>query len=367
MADFGLELPDIDKHRARQALEMITGNTDLGVAYLFDPGGPPAEEMFDPVPAGRYDTARSTLMAIVEQMAEQFVADPLEHGMRAAPMMTVLALLDEIPATTDDLLPLAVEVLNTGSTMAFDDLFTVGPMFGKVGRAKLLNAVAAAGVISPQEAAHIKKSLRNPIIGNDLMLFDKEGEEKLSDRIPENFTADFEPTDSARTFADTLAQAKDTDDILPFTVGLLGGPKSFLRREAADEASVAMVRRMELEHFVAWLAAYETDWNSHGFSHVPVEPIFDFVIDEHRMTVDVRTMVIPQATPFHVGCQQHPEHQDHLLDEVGRLSRTLTDIGVSHGHLHEGNILVSPSEAGPLIHVIDFDKGVLTRTLQTSD
>jgi|GEM_PF-2384610 len=128
-----------------------------------------------------------------------------------------------------------------------------------------------------------------------------------------------------------------------------------------------LIRHITAPSYFSWKKAFESSdyWKEQGFEYVPVEPIIS-VKPKGFTSVDVFTRVIkgPSVAEWKKNRGSFIEEIDHRVNQI---QDGLNDLGIAHGHAHEGNFVLyfQRKEDGtadlshpPRVYVIDFDQAV---------
>ncbi len=138
-----------------------------------------------------------------------------------------------------------------------------------------------------------------------------------------------------------------------------------------DEASV---RHVDIDTAHTWANAYlaASAWKEAGFDYIPVEPIIGISSDGSEI-VDVVTVNLRGRAYYHSDVLlslYSPEIANHIKQIHDSIVDTLNDLGLAHGHLHEGNFVIVPEtdaqgnidfDVCPRVYVIDFDRAQIQR------
>ena|SRR3989344_3157607 len=139
-----------------------------------------------------------------------------------------------------------------------------------------------------------------------------------------------------------------------------GQPENTLRDKV-------IIRNIDLSTYEAWKKAYEACnfWKEKGFDYVPVEPIVKVNPSKEGMfKVDIVTRVL-KGLSFSSLMSKSGMYVDYINDMGIKIIEGLNELGIKHGHAHQGNfVVVFPvSETGkiqleklPRVYIIDFDE-----------
>ncbi|MBI2473791.1 hypothetical protein HYV70_04535 [Candidatus Uhrbacteria bacterium] len=129
-----------------------------------------------------------------------------------------------------------------------------------------------------------------------------------------------------------------------------------------------IIRHIDALPYFFWKKVYEDAefWKEKGFDYVPVEPIVKASYNEKTKKFDVATRVLvgPSVRMWKRETSLYTEFID---GQVQKIQYLLEELGVEHGHIHEGNFIVyfDRDEQGeplldkpPRVYVIDFDMAV---------
>ncbi len=294
-----------------------------------------------------YRLARQTLRTVATTTVARIRSDPESMHARAVPLLQIghYGLGDGLTAQeVVDIVPRVASLVTV-----LDDLALVAPTLSKRDFAALVKSLVGRKLLSSDAGAGIKEEMRGKGVKNKLRIDSSDSSQE-----------------APRQFAQLAQKCMQDDVVRSYTVSMLGGPKAFLKGDPEKPGEVIMVRRMELESFVGWLAAYEAAdiWRRQGFKYIPIEPILDFVIDERTLYVDVRTMLlrpVKNAVAVEAGMSDLERRQLH--DQLGRIAAGLDDACVAHGHLHQDNLpVVSAYDTRP--YAIDFDNSYMGKQFQ---
>ena len=157
------------------------------------------------------------------------------------------------------------------------------------------------------------------------------------------FRALFKKTGSDTTLLDTVP----------------GDPENTLRERL-------IIRHLTLDSVLSWKSAYEAAefWKAKGFDYVPIEPIVKVTKKKEATAVNAFTRVLrgPSVMTWEATVNLYGAEID---AQVEKLRQALVELGVTHGHLHDGNFIVlfDRDEKGeailtrpPRVYVIDFDQ-----------
>lgn len=138
--------------------------------------------------------------------------------------------------------------------------------------------------------------------------------------------------------------------------------------KAADTLKERLiVRHISLVAYMTWKKAYDSSetWKAEGFDYVPIEPIVKVVsVDNERVDVFTKVLRGPSVLTWRVA---GGIYIDHIDVQIGKITKVLSDLGISHGHPHNGNFIVyfDRDEQGkadltkpPRVYMIDFDASV---------
>src|SRR3989339_718275 len=133
-----------------------------------------------------------------------------------------------------------------------------------------------------------------------------------------------------------------------------------------------ILRKIPFYSLMAWKKTYESYifWQKKGFDYVPIEPIVKISKISDFGIVDVFSgVIIGPSVSYWLGfCTIF---QNEILEKITKIKECLKDLGVEHGHDHDGNfvLLFYKDKNGepdltkcPRIYMIDFDEAFLTKT-----
>ena len=130
-----------------------------------------------------------------------------------------------------------------------------------------------------------------------------------------------------------------------------------------------IVRRIDIPAYLEWKKTFEAHslWQQRDFDYVPVEPILRIQLSKNQPTkVNVFTRVIrgPAVAEWE---EKSGMFLPQIHQQVEKIKQVLQELGIEHGHLHEGNFVLyfSRDKDGkadltkpPRVYVIDFDQAV---------
>jgi len=130
-----------------------------------------------------------------------------------------------------------------------------------------------------------------------------------------------------------------------------------------------VIRHIEKSCFFAWKKAFEShaDWSNAGFEYVPIEPIHSFTYDKHTKLVDVVSGVLDTNLEEWYAFSGST-FKEELDPQKNAIVKTLSVIGVNHGHPNDANFCLrfSRDKNGhadlnkvPKIYLIDFDQAAI--------
>ncbi len=185
------------------------------------------------------------------------------------------------------------------------------------------------------------------LVGIDLKAPASASETKLYKHHPQGerfFRSPFRKTGSATTLLDKLPGSEKT-----------------LRDQV-------ILRHIDIVPYLAWKRAYEASdfWKKKGFNYVPIEPIVSVRHKKASWKVDVFTRVLrgPSVDTWRF---QGGAYQKEIQTQIKILSQSMDELGIHHGHMHEGNFVVcferSPIDEvildrPPRVYIIDFDQAI---------
>src|SRR3989339_914163 len=133
-----------------------------------------------------------------------------------------------------------------------------------------------------------------------------------------------------------------------------------------------ILRKIPFYSLMAWKKTYESYifLQKKGFDYVPIEPIVKISKISDFGIVDVFSgVIIGPSVSYWLGfCTIF---QNEILEKITKIKECLKDLGVEHGHDHDGNfvLLFYKDKNGepdltkcPRIYMIDFDEAFLTKT-----
>ncbi len=139
--------------------------------------------------------------------------------------------------------------------------------------------------------------------------------------------------------------------------------------EAATLKERVIRRIIPLGAYLTWEKVYEAGsfWEEKGFDYVPIEPIVRVRQNsENSMLTDVSTRVISGPSFGKWKKTQGAPYVDEIEKQVGEIKKNLDELGIDHGHLHDGNFVLlfeRASKTGaidlthpPRVYAIDFDQ-----------
>ena len=154
------------------------------------------------------------------------------------------------------------------------------------------------------------------------------------------------------------------------------GTETFVLPEAAD-AAVRVIPRVAAAN---WLKAFSDwpTWYEAGFNYVPVEDVLSITPTEPPTEmspqVAVTTSILHGLSlrdySTKISSQRHIKELTAMRDQIKLI---LVDMGINHGHDHDGNFVVVPyvDDSGevdwsrvPRLYVIDFDQSRSTSSPQ---
>jgi len=292
-----------------------------------------------------YTSARETLDSSLSAFIAECVARPDEIGMNLVDILTSEPILSR-PILDEEQLSALADKLIRDQWAGFDNLVMLAGLLSKRQLAILLNSLPDTMQLTPASRQEIKMSAR-----------------KVDNTLIDDSETKYRDTDAVEAFKETLARALESDDVQEYSPDVWG-PKIFLLREAVE--CVAMVRRIDIGNFAAWLRAYEASdvWQELGFNHIPIEPILYFLFDPKHATVDTRTMLLRSRGFGETKQDASPDELRVIEEQRMKIKKGLDSTGVIHGHLHNDNLQVVYTTEGPQVYLIDFDKARIKKDIK---
>jgi hypothetical protein len=288
-----------------------------------------------------YSAARSGLESQLSTFIRQSADNIDRMGSSLADILTAQGILANPVVDSDEMADIT-ERLARDTFMGFDNLIVLSGLLTKRDLSMILSGLKPTPLLTATSKENIKMDAR-----------------KVDNQLLQDVNTT--ETDAVSEFKETLQRARQSDEIQEYAADIWGA-KIFLKKD--DEKRVAMVRRLEVSNFAAWLKAYEAHdvWKALGFSHLPVEPVLDF--DLKQGTADVRTMPLRSQGFREAEQNLGPDKAKSLNLQKQRIKHGLDRIGVIHGHLHSDNFQVVDSADGPRVYVIDFDKAYIKKYIR---
>lgn len=130
-----------------------------------------------------------------------------------------------------------------------------------------------------------------------------------------------------------------------------------------------IIRKINLEPFLAWQKAYELYdvWRSEGFDYVPIEPIQSFRLNK-KGGVDVFTGVLD--INLKSWEKRTDKWKDELKEKSNKIFEILSRLGIVHGHPLDNFVLRFfrdengdvDFEREPRVYMIDFDRATILKS-----
>jgi hypothetical protein len=132
-----------------------------------------------------------------------------------------------------------------------------------------------------------------------------------------------------------------------------------------------IIRHIDAVSYLSWRKAFEAAefWKSKGFDYVPIEPIIKIKLSEDwpgEVAVLTRVIKGPSVETWSGNRGIYPKEIRKCAEKI---VEGLKELGIEHGHLHDGNFVLLFERGGdgeprldrlPRLYAIDFDEAVST-------